>query len=632
MKKILSLLSLATMLIAAIAIALAPRFIRSLADEASFQASQIVDGANVTKGETSFHDPIDAAKDDEISIRLVIVNEGNAAAIRTVAKFDLSDPTAPKGIVSANNAQERSDVLMVSPSGASLALVAGSGKKYGPGCTDGCAVPDDEITGGVAIGDVNPGGENSYQIKIHAKVVGDPIKKDLKFRSGNIFDGGDRTLRVETWADPIQANPGDVIEFRTVVINEGNTPINNVRVRAELPTADSMHPTPKSFLTGDSAETVVDTATVNLSGRDPQHLFYLSGHARKVGPGCQGDGCSLPDTITQDGVLIGTVNPGIENSYQVAFKATMTNNVYPHEKVACTGVCSTDEDCKEGLKCLQVTLGGPSGKTVLQCRNPANPKSDTCSLATPTPSPTPTPTPVPPVCNSRCDTNSQCPNGLVCYKENNPASDALGFCRKDSNPTNNLCQDTKVCNSECTSDSQCSNGLVCYKANSSDTKAYCRHKDNPSDINCDNRKEGGFIIRKYFDENGNGKPEDSEKGLSWKFEWDVNADGNWHEYETFEKSNGEGGRVGGYHDGDQIRIREKSVDGWSATSPSEVTIKIKAGETQYMQFGNWKGKPQVLGTTTVKQLPKSGFDIATSLAAITGMSALGFWLKKKSLS
>jgi hypothetical protein len=40
---------------------------RVFADGPSFQASQIMDGANLTAGNTSFVDPVSADKDDEVS-------------------------------------------------------------------------------------------------------------------------------------------------------------------------------------------------------------------------------------------------------------------------------------------------------------------------------------------------------------------------------------------------------------------------------------------------------------------------------------------------------------------------------------------------------------------------------------
>jgi hypothetical protein len=143
---------------------------------------------------------------------------------------------------------------------------------------------------------------------------------------------------------------------------------------------------------------------------------------------------------------------------------------------------------------------------------------------------------------------------------------------------------------------------------------------------------GGFFIRKYHDENGNGYQDSSEKGLSWKFEWDSNADNNWHGYETFETKLVEGGVVT-LPVGTQVRIREKMVDGWNATTPTEVVIRIKANENQMMVFGNWRGKPTVLGTTTVTSnpLPKTGADALIGIFTSLSMAGAGLYLKRKGM-
>jgi hypothetical protein len=138
------------------------------------------------------------------------------------------------------------------------------------------------------------------------------------------------------------------------------------------------------------------------------------------------------------------------------------------------------------------------------------------------------------------------------------------------------------------------------------------------------------LIRKYHDQNGDGYQNNDEKGLSWKFQWDQNADNNWRDYETFENSLGEGGVVT-LSEGTQVRIREKGQDGWTATTPTEVTIYIKKGDNQLMVFGNWRGKPQVLGTTTVSSLPKTGATMFIGLASSATMALVGAYLHRKGL-
>ncbi len=169
--------------------------------------------------------------------------------------------------------------------------------------------------------------------------------------------------------------------------------------------------------------------------------------------------------------------------------------------------------------------------------------------------------------------------------------------------------------------------MTCYQDGD---KSYCRNPGKPTSTTCDSRDFGGFFIRKYNDRNGSGYQDSGEEGLSWKFQWDSNGDGNWHDYDTFADHLGEGGVV--YLPVDtQVRIREKSKDGWTATTVTEVMIHIRANDNQLMVFGNWQGKPQVLGITTPVSTPKTGADLW--IGALTSLSAagIGFYLKKRSI-
>src|SRR5258708_6173660 len=257
----------------------------------SFEGGDIFEGKNLTTS-SNFSDPVTATPGQTIRLNLLIENQGGDPATNTKVNFDLSNATNPKATITADGGINQSDGVVINPSGASLSLISGSGKLYGPGCATGCALTDNQINSGVAIGTVNSGGVQSFQIILDLNVNGVSTNQPV-FRSRNIFDGGDRTTRLVDWQDPIPANPGDTIEFRTTVINDGTVNLNNVMVRAELPSDLSLSLIPRSFVSGDGAQTVSDTATVNISGTQPQLLIYLPGHARKIGPGCPGGGCPL---------------------------------------------------------------------------------------------------------------------------------------------------------------------------------------------------------------------------------------------------------------------------------------------------------------------------------------------------
>ena len=144
------------------------------------------------------------------------------------------------------------------------------------------------------------------------------------FRSGNIFDGGNRTDRLVDWQDPIPADPGEVIEFRVLVQNDGDETAQNVSVRVDFPGTPSLGLVSTAYVTSTNTGTVSDTTTVNVSGTTPQLHSLIPGHTKMYGPGCTP--CVLPDSIAGSGITIGPVVPGTSNSFQVLFKAYVTNN------------------------------------------------------------------------------------------------------------------------------------------------------------------------------------------------------------------------------------------------------------------------------------------------------------------
>lgn len=336
--------------------------LRTLASGTSFSGGNILEGRNVTTGESDFHDPVNASADQHVKMLVRVVNQGSEDAQNTKVKFDLSNGIAPSVQISADNAGTQSDGLTLSPGGASLELVSGSGKKFGPGCDSGCAVGDEIASGGVSLGTVAPSETSSFQVGIEFVVKGTPSGGgSVTFRGGEFFDGGNRTQRLVDWQDPIPANPGDVIEFRVKVVNDGTARAENTSVRVEFPTVDSTTLTPRAFISGSGASEVSDAATVNVTGSVPQGFSYIGGHARMFGPGCNGaDGCPLPDGIAVHGVTIGAVDPGETNSFQVAFKVNVTNQQPQTHKACVNSACavvsgSGDNSCSSNSDCTVQT-------------------------------------------------------------------------------------------------------------------------------------------------------------------------------------------------------------------------------------------------------------------------------------
>jgi hypothetical protein len=144
---------------------------------------------------------------------------------------------------------------------------------------------------------------------------------------------------------------------------------------------------------------------------------------------------------------------------------------------------------------------------------------------------------------------------------------------------------------------------------------------------------------KYDDRNGNGYRDNDtdEPGLNWEFEWDKCLDNNnctnsWsyqNEYVTYSSSNGEGGRVGGLEDGTRIRIRERSRDGWTATTSTTVEITIHNNETILVRFGNRQTKPQVVVAPVPPKLPETGFDVITHMVGTVMLGSMGLYLRIK---
>lgn len=146
-----------------------------------------------------------------------------------------------------------------------------------------------------------------------------------QFMGGNIMTGVNNTQRNADWGDPVNANPGEVIEFRVVAQNTASgATANNVKITASLPSDPANPVVASSTVSADNASSVSDTLTVNITGGSQQGFAYISGHARIFSPSCP-SGCSAPDTVTSGGVSVGNLAFG--ESAQVLFKAYVTNNV-----------------------------------------------------------------------------------------------------------------------------------------------------------------------------------------------------------------------------------------------------------------------------------------------------------------
>jgi uncharacterized repeat protein (TIGR01451 family) len=390
-------------------------FSKAVASGADFAGGNIVDAKNVTDSNPSYTDPVSADNGDVVRIRIQVINLGSEAADNTIVSYNLSNALSPTAKILADGVPEKSDYVNINPSGSSLDFIEGSGKKYGPACPSGCSVSDDIVGSGVNVGTVQVGDVNSYQLSIEANVIGVPGGgSGAEFRSGNIFDGG---VTGVTWADPVTANPGQVVEFRVTVINDGDEVANNTIVRAAFPGSPSNPIVPTAYLLAEGVDQVTDTFTINVAGGSAQKLNYWEGHAFKWGPGCS-SGCQLADNIYVEGINIGNVEPGVENSYQVVFKAYLTEESTPTPTATPTNTPNLT----------------PTPTPTATSTPTMTPTSTPTSTPTGSPSATPTETPIPSgtpnYCGGTCGSNYNCQGGLFCYQ---------GSCRNPSCPSEISC-------------------------------------------------------------------------------------------------------------------------------------------------------------------------------------------------
>lgn len=116
--------------------------------------------------------------------------------------------------------------------------------------------------------------------------------------------------------------------------------------------------------------------------------------------------------------------------------------------------------------------------------------------------------------------------------------------------------------------------------------------------------------------------------MDWNFEWDLNHDENWRQYTAYANQNGRGGTVGNLHKDDVVRIREKSKDGWKATTNTEVTLTMNKNEIKIAVFGNQRTtKPTPTPVPTPPELPKTGADAVAGLMTAFGFGSLSLGLK-----
>lgn len=150
------------------------------------------------------------------------------------------------------------------------------------------------------------------------------MKNDEVVRVINVTQNGG----TRNWVETTNAKPGEVVEFLVKVRSDGDEAAKAIIVRGNLPTTEGNQLKGSATIeaTHYGAEQIIDTATINVDGGSVQSLRYVPGHARFFGVSsaynCP-NGCSMPDSIMNLGVLIGDLPAGKE--VQLTFKAHVTN-------------------------------------------------------------------------------------------------------------------------------------------------------------------------------------------------------------------------------------------------------------------------------------------------------------------
>jgi uncharacterized repeat protein (TIGR01451 family) len=198
--------------------------------------------ANATKGETNWHDPVNADYNDRISFNIYYHNGmEDTLAHNTKIRVDL--PLTPSthlistAYLWADNAALITDTGTVNVNGstpAQLEYLAGSTMWYpNQGSTpkpDPVHLPDGITQTGVNIGDITGCWEFSGFVVFQAKVLkqGQPqltITKNVR----NI------TVNENNFVKENSAWPGDELEYKVVISNPGNDTAENVNLRDLLP-------------------------------------------------------------------------------------------------------------------------------------------------------------------------------------------------------------------------------------------------------------------------------------------------------------------------------------------------------------------------------------------------------------
>lgn len=148
------------------------------------------------------------------------------------------------------------------------------------------------------------------------------------FRTGDTFQGVNNTFAEQNWRDEINATMGNIIQFKFRIVNDGNFESRGTKVWIQIPW-DPKKPSStlvsSAQVTADNADSMTDTATVNLTGT-PSFLWPYDGHYVIVGTtnlfNCP-NGCPITREFLDHLMPIGNIIPGA--SVEILFKSSVFN-------------------------------------------------------------------------------------------------------------------------------------------------------------------------------------------------------------------------------------------------------------------------------------------------------------------
>lgn len=140
-----------------------------------------------------------------------------------------------------------------------------------------------------------------------------------QIEGGNIYRIQNITQKVD-YANPANAKACDLLEYRVRIHNPGPGNLEQVNVKASLPSGSATSNTSTITISSENADPQSTTATAVVNFADSENLSYVPGTTQLLDANTNVIS-NLPDGVTQGGVNIGEVGVSINNKRFVQFEA-----------------------------------------------------------------------------------------------------------------------------------------------------------------------------------------------------------------------------------------------------------------------------------------------------------------------